>query len=158
MRLGAEAVLTLHVSNRDAQPFDFSFAFHSYFAVADVRQTEVTGLEGAPYLDQLAPALGDQQRAQTPIRFNAETDRIYQGGSGQYQIVQAGQATTQIDSADCGSVIVWNPWTDKAARLGDMHPEAWPAMLCVECGQVGAHVVTVAAGASAAFSLRLGRV
>ena len=156
MRFGAALTLTLQVTNRDSVPFDFTFAFHSYFSVADVTQTQVTGLENTSYLDQLAPQLGDQLSEATPIRFSAETDRIYQGGAGRYRIAQTdGKAFTQISSADATSVIVWNPWIDKAARLGDMNPNAWPQMLCVECGRVGTAPVSIAAGASATFTLTL---
>jgi glucose-6-phosphate 1-epimerase len=28
--------------------------------------------------------------------------------------------------------VVWNPWSDKAARMADLGADQWPGMLCVE--------------------------
>ncbi len=33
-------------------------------------------------------------------------------------------------------VVVWNPGPAKAARLGDMPPEDWTRMLCIEAGAI----------------------
>jgi glucose-6-phosphate 1-epimerase len=35
-------------------------------------------------------------------------------------------------------VVVWNPWVEKAASMGDFSPnDGWKEMLCVETGAVG---------------------
>lgn len=34
-------------------------------------------------------------------------------------------------------VVVWNPWVDKAAGMGDFQPkDGWKNMVCVEAGAV----------------------
>jgi glucose-6-phosphate 1-epimerase len=42
------------------------------------------------------------------------------------------------------STVVWNPWIDKAARLGDLGPDGWRHMLCIETANAGPDVVTIA--------------
>ena len=42
------------------------------------------------------------------------------------------------------STVVWNPWIEKAARLGDMGDDGYRRMLCVETANAGDDVVTLA--------------
>lgn len=146
VRLGAQLQLTFSVLNKDQHAFDFSFALHSYFNIQDIHQTQVRGLLNTPFLDQLNPEKGDQQCEAQPISFTAEMDRIYQQAQGSYQIVSPLEAPIHIESTGCSSVVVWNPWAEKSARLGDIATGAWQNMLCVECGCVAAATVSLAAG------------
>jgi glucose-6-phosphate 1-epimerase len=50
--VGAQLSMTLDVINRDTTEFTFEEALHTYLAVGDVRSTEVSGLEGTPYVDR----------------------------------------------------------------------------------------------------------
>jgi D-hexose-6-phosphate mutarotase len=44
---------------------------------------------------------------------------------------------------------VWNPWTAKTARLGDMgSPDAFRQMLCIETANAGDDVITLDSGAT----------
>ena len=156
IRLGQLLELKFSVANVDKKPFDFTFAFHSYFAVDQIAQTKVVGLENTPFFDQLAPGKGFHQLERFPIEFHAETDRIYQRATGEYQIVQEhSKQRALIDAPDCSSAIVWNPWVEKTARLGDMDKDDWQNMLCVECGKVGAEVVTLGVSKVVSFTLTL---
>ena len=155
LTLGKEITLTLAVKNRGDAPFQFTFAQHSYFPVSDITRTRVDGLEGHPYFD----ALQDWKVIESEkdgIRFAAETDRVYEAASGHYRIVDevAGTAIT-IASDDCKSAIVWNPWIEKNARMGDMGTDGWRGMLCVESGNTGSDRITLAAGEQRAFTLTL---
>lgn len=153
--LGQDISLTLSVENRDTVPFTFTFAQHSYFPTSDIQRTRVQGLEGRPYFD----ATQDWKILESEaggIRFAAETDRVYEGAGGHYRIVdEAANTTIVIASDDCRSAIVWNPWPEKNARLGDMGAEGWRGMLCVESGNTGSDAITLAAGASRSFTLKL---
>ncbi len=156
VHLGESLRLTFSVANSDETPFDFTFAFHSYFAVPDIDQVAVTGLEQVPFYNQLAPEAGYDQREADPIRFTAETDRIYQGGQGRYQIETGVDAhDIWVLAPECPSAVVWNPWVEKTARLGDMPPDAWQHMVCVECGRVGDEVVTLQPGQLVSYELVL---
>lgn len=157
IHLGEQLVLHFRVNNTDNQPFAFSFAWHSYFAIQDIQRTQVRGLESVPFLDQLHAAVGYSQVENQPIAFASETDRIYQQASGHYQIVSALESTIDIQAQGCSSVVVWNPWAEKTARLGDMPHDSWKNMLCVECGQLDTAMVHLAAGQSIAYRMCLFR-
>lgn len=155
MTLGRSASLQLHVANTGAHDFRFGFAFHSYFPVTDIRAARVDGLEGLDYIDQLHPARARSRQA-GPVRFTGETDRIYLHAPGECCLADeaSGQAI-RICAPDCRSVVVWNPWQEKSARLGDLPPGAWEHMACVESGNLADDEVTLPAGASKVFSLLL---
>lgn len=155
MLLGRTASLQLHVANTGTRDFRFAFALHSYFPVADIRRTRITGLEGVEYIDQLHAARARARHAE-PLRFSGETDRIYVHASGECCLVdEAGGQAIRIHAPDCRSVVAWNPWAGKTARLADMAADGWQGMACVESGNVADDEVTLPAGASKVFSLLL---
>jgi glucose-6-phosphate 1-epimerase len=41
---------------------------------------------------------------------------------------------------------VWNPWIEKAAEMGDLGPDGYLNMLCVETANAAEDTVTIAAG------------
>ncbi|KAJ0246068.1 hypothetical protein HA466_0176520 [Hirschfeldia incana] len=55
--LGCKGELTLtsriRNTNCDGKPFSFTFAYHTYFSVSDIREVRVEGLETLDYLDKL---------------------------------------------------------------------------------------------------------
>lgn len=157
IHLGAQLEITFQLSNTDHQPFEFGFAWHSYFDIQDISQTEVHGLEHVVFLDQLSPEAGYSHVESQPVSFCSETDRIYQQAGGNYQIRSGQQAPIQIGAPACNSVVVWNPWAEKADRLGDMPAESWKHMLCIECGQVGEAKVHLEAGQTISYQLVLSR-
>lgn len=150
VHLGEQLSLRFSVKNTDKQAFEFKFLFHSYFAVDDIHQTQVMGLENTAFLDHLNPELDNLREVDT-IGFNAETDRLYSLASGRYRIMQPSQSDILIQS-DCSDAVVWNPWIEKTQRLGDMSADAWQQMLCVECGQVSDPVM-LAVGETRAFKM-----
>lgn len=141
----AELSMTLTVENRGEASTRFEAAQHSYFAVGDIHRALVTGLEQAPFLDQLAgrqriPATGE------PITFSSETDRIYlHDGPAVIEDGAWGRAI-RVEKAHSRATVVWNPWIAKAARMPDFGDDEWPGMLCVETANVGERAVTVAPG------------
>lgn len=155
MILGRTASLQLHVANTGTEDFRFGFALHSYFPVTDIRQARVDGLEGVEYIDQLHAGRA-RFRQEGPLRFTGETDRIYLHAPSECCLAdEAGGQAIRICAPDCRSIVAWNPWQDKAARLADMAPEGWQGMVCVESGNVEDDQVTLPAGASKVFSLLL---
>ncbi len=132
--VGTRLALALTVTNRDTDAISFEEALHSYLAVDDIRATEVAGLEGAPYLDQLA---GMSVGTETgPVRFNAETDRIYLDSPAATAVTDGSGRTVGITTQGSHSTIVWNPWIAKAASMGDFGDDEWTGMVCVESANV----------------------
>jgi len=136
IRLGRSLHLSLTVENTDEQPFVFEEALHAYFAIGDVRQVVVTGLDGCSYLDQ-ADANGLTTKVQQgDVTFTGETDRIY-SASGQIRVVdEVLKRVIIIEKEHSASTVVWNPWIDKAKRMSDFGDHEWSSMLCVEGGNL----------------------
>lgn len=138
--------LFLETRNRGAGPLLLTQALHTYFRVSDIGRVEVRGLEGCAYLDKRE---GFKRKVQTGvIQVAGEVDRIYVGETGRIELADAGaQRVMRVVSTGSGSAVVWNPWSGKTARLGDMgSPEAYRQMLCIETSNAGDDRITVAPG------------
>lgn len=148
VRLGAALALQLETQNVGHVPFPLSEALHTYFRVSDIANVAVTGLEGRDYLDKLDAFVRKSQAG--PIAIAGEVDRIYLGDTSRIVIEDRGTGRRLlVASTGSRSAVVWNPWTAKSARLGDMgSPEAYRQMLCVETANAGDDVVRLAPGAA----------
>lgn len=52
---------------------------------------------------------------------------------------EGGQTAFSVVRDNLNDVVVWNPWTDKAAGMGDFAPkDGFKHMVCVEAGSVSA--------------------
>lgn len=144
--LGATLSLALETRNTGTSSFPLTQALHTYFRVSDIANVSVTGLEGHSYLDKLD---GFARKTQAgPITIPAEVDRIYVGDTSSITLHDSGNGRhLSIASSDSKSAVVWNPWTEKTARLGDMgSPEAFRQMLCIETANAGDDVIALAPG------------
>lgn len=139
--------VTLRTRSLDKAPFRLTQALHTYFAVSDIAHVRVEGFDGLTYIDKLDANVIKPWRG--PIRFTAEVDRIYLDHADEARIVDeaAGRAII-IAKEGSRSSVVWNPWIEKCARLGDMGPDGYRGMVCVETTNAGSDVVTVAPGAT----------
>jgi len=142
-----ELRLTLEVENPGPAPFLFEEALHTYFAISDVNDVTVTGLEGAAYLDKVA-AGARQELGPDPLRFTGETDRIFPANTATCTIHDPGfPRRIVIEKTGSHSTVVWNPWIAKAAAMADFGDREWPQMLCIETANVGTDAITLAPGA-----------
>lgn len=140
--------ITLAIDNTDPQPITISQALHSYFAVSDIAQVCITGLEGRYYYDKLTNTGHHLQDG--AISFEGEVDRIYRHGDGELLLRDPGlNRTIAVRQAGGESIIIWNPWIDKTRRLGDMgNEDAYRRMVCIETGSVADQALTLAPGQS----------
>ena len=138
--------VSLLTKNVGVAPFDLTQALHTYLAVGDVTQISLEGLDGCAFIDQLAP--GPLKVQHGAIQIAGEVDRIYQASPQTVRVLDRGNARI-IDVAKTGShtTVVWNPWVEKSARLGDMGVDGYRRMICVEAANAGQDVVTLAPGA-----------
>lgn len=150
--IGAQLQAELATTNAGAADLELSEALHTYFRVGDVAQAQVEGLQHTAFVDSAAGgARGTQEGA---IRIDAEFDRIYLDAPGECSIVDPVLGRRiRIAQTGARSMVVWNPWLEKAARLGDLGPGTrgqggWREMICVESGNVQANRVRVAPGAT----------
>ncbi|MFV9654168.1 D-hexose-6-phosphate mutarotase [Pseudomonas sp. NY15366] len=154
VRLAQDLGMSLETHNRGDTPLTLSQALHSYFAVSDVRQVGVEGLQACRYIDTLQ---GWQElRQQDALVFDAETDRIYLDTAARLSIVDPGWGRRiHLDARGSRSAVLWNPWVDKARRLSQFPDDAWQNMLCIETANVLEDAVQLNAGERHRLELRL---
>lgn len=154
-RLGDELALALTLENRSETPFTCETALHTYLAVGDVRRVAVRGLEGATYLDKL-DGLRKKREGPAPLTFAGEVDRTYVGTSATCHVEDPVLGRTlAVAKEGSRSTVVWNPWSAKAARLTDLGDDEWPAMLCIESGNVAEDALTLEPGAAHTLRVRI---
>ncbi len=125
--------ITLQVQNTDTRPLLFTGALHTYFAVHNIANTQLTGLQGQAEWNAVTDQHGT---ANEVLRFDGEFDRVYQAAPHALQLQDA-NGTLQIEqSPSWGQSVVWNPGATKCATLSDMPPNGYQHMLCVEAAQV----------------------
>jgi glucose-6-phosphate 1-epimerase len=138
--------LTLDVENRSAAPFTFEEALHTYLSVGDVRQTAVTGLEDAAYIDK-TDGMRRKQLGAGPFTPTSETDRIFPGARGVCTVTDPVLGRRLIvDKCGSATTVIWNPWQDRAERMADLGGGQWPSMLCVEAANAVDDAVKLAPG------------
>lgn len=125
--VGLPLTIALTTKNGDEHPFEITSALHSYFAVSDIDNVYVEGLDNTPYFD----ALTRENRMQRGNVYIAdEVDRIYQNVHAPL-ILHDRDRTVHIGAGGSSSAIVWNPWIDKCANMSDMQVDGYKTMLCV---------------------------
>lgn len=129
LHLGIRAELCLITRNKGEQAFHITQALHTYFAVADIDRTELTGLGQVEYFDKLSGESTQQQ--DDVVKISAACDRVYDSNAEQLW-VQDGTRQISIQQSGHESVVVWNPWRDGAAAMADFDDEGYRNMLCVE--------------------------
>ncbi|MNF85506.1 putative glucose-6-phosphate 1-epimerase [compost metagenome] len=153
--MGEQLTITLTSYNLDNVPVTISQALHSYFAVSDVREVQVEGVDGLGYIETLAD--WEQRTQQGNLGFAGETDRIYLQVPEQLSIVDPNwNRRIRLNSSGSRSAVIWNPWIARAAELPDMADDGWQRMLCIETANVWDDVVTLAPGATHSLSLSIG--
>jgi glucose-6-phosphate 1-epimerase len=144
--IGRSLTLELTVVNEAPAPLTFEEALHTYFAVADVEKTSITGLGDTPYLDK-RDQMQRKLQAPGPMSLTGTTDRVYLNTTATCVIDDAaGKRKITIEKTGSQTTVVWNPWAELAATLPDMEPDGWRTMLCVETANVGDSAITLAPG------------
>lgn len=145
--VGQTLRLVLTTRNTSEQPFTITEALHSYFAVGDIAQTAVAGLDGCRYIDKAAGASGAAKAQQGDVHIGAEVDRVYLGPASELTVLDsAGKRAIHIASRGSRTAVVWNPWAQIAAGMADLKDDAFRRFVCVETANAGEDVVSVLPG------------
>lgn len=146
MVVGPTLEIELVTRNTGSALFTVGQALHTYFAVGDVRQVKVHGLDGCPYLDKVDG--GARKHQSGPLTIAGEVDRIYLESTADCVIEDPVlERRIRIAKRGSASTVVWNPWTAKAAKMGDLGRDGYLHMLCVESANADSDVVEIAPGA-----------
>lgn len=145
--IGTRLEMELVTGNTGNKPVTIGQALHAYFEVGDVRQVRIEGLDGCPYIDKVD---GERRGIHNgTLAIGRETDRIYLDATADCIIDDPVLARRiRIEKHGSRSTVVWNPWADKAASMGDLGKNDYLRMVCVEAANVADDVVTVAPDSS----------
>jgi glucose-6-phosphate 1-epimerase len=131
----AETLTTqLQIKNTDNRPFSFTFGFHTYLAVEEIAQTQITGLSLLNYMDNLA-----QQQTFTelrnPVVITEFTDRCYQGIPAQIVVTDQSSGRKMVMQTQyCQDAFVWNPWDTEEKNFTDLAEGSYQQFVCIEPG------------------------
>jgi glucose-6-phosphate 1-epimerase len=128
VRISDTLVMELSTKNLDDKPFQITQALHSYFQISDITTVRIRGLAEHLYFN----ALNQRHcRQDGDVTFKQEVDRIYLGVNDPILLIDENRQI-KITNQNSTSVVVWNPWIDKCARMSAMNDDAYLTMLCIE--------------------------
>jgi len=146
--IGKILTMELVTENTGNAAFKIGEALHTYFAISDVGNARITGLEDGVYLDKM-----DEFRRKTQagaITIVSEVDRVYVDTEADCLIEDRGlKRRIRIAKRGSRSTVVWNPWIEKSAKMGDFGSgTGYRGMVCVESANAAENVASVAPGAA----------
>jgi glucose-6-phosphate 1-epimerase len=129
--VGAELSVALIATNTGASPFPFSEALHSYFAISDIGNIQIDGLENVPFLSKVH----DYARfvEAEPVHIAGQVDRVYLDTESACTIhdpVWSRQIV--VEKSGSRTSVVWNAWAKISAEMADLGAEMYRKYVCVE--------------------------
>jgi glucose-6-phosphate 1-epimerase len=143
---GSELEMELETRNDGTEPFTFEEALHTYLAVADIRQTSVSGLENTIYIDK-TDGFKRKTQGNEPVRIAKETDQVHLNTKSTCVVHDSlWNRRIIVEKTGSDSTVIWNPWIDKTAGMSDMAAESWQEMICVESANAADNAIQLAGG------------
>jgi glucose-6-phosphate 1-epimerase len=155
--LGTELSVDLILRNPGTTAYTYTGALHSYFAVSDINNISIEGLENTQYIDKVDSNIVKSHP--DPIRIINETDRVYFNTSATCIINDPGlQRRIVIEKSGSNSTVVWNPWIAKSQTMADLSPNDYQHFVCVETANAEPDSVTVQPGGEHILKVRINSV
>ncbi len=144
--VGKTLKVDLVTKNTGRNAFTLGEALHTYFHISDVGQMTIRGLEGCDYRDK-AGGGSVLRKQENGIVIESEVDRVYMNTTADCVIEDRGlKRAIRIAKQGSKSTVVWNPWIEKADKMGDFGTDGYRGMVCVESANALDNVVSVAPG------------
>lgn len=122
--------VTLDICNTDNKPWRFSGALHSYLNIADIAQSETTGM-GPEYIDSLQD--GKTCQGGSILQLTDTVDRVYTQPEEVIEVSDLqNKRIISVKNSGANSAVIWNPWLEGASAMADMQDSGYQTMLCVE--------------------------
>ena len=139
--------LDLITENTGDAPFTITEALHTYFNISDIGDISIAGMEDCDYLDKVA---GFERRTQRgAIWILSEVDRVYLDVERDSLIEDPGLGRRiRIQKQGSRTNVVWNPWVEKSAKMGDLGEDGYRTMVCVESANAASNAVSIPPGAT----------
>ncbi len=142
--VGRTLTMRLTSVNAGAESVVVEEALHAYFAVGDVRNAMLTGLESAVYRDK-TDGMKVKSTPAGPLRLTAATDSVFPGNRAPIEIHDIGNGRViSVDKTNSATTVVWNPWSG----LSDLPEDSWPGFVCVETANTATDDITLEPGKS----------
>ena len=149
-----ELRLRLEIENQSDVAQSFECALHTYFAVRNIENVSVEGLDGKIYLDKTEDY--ERKKQIGDVAFGGETDRVYLDSPGPIQIRDGARTVSIRGASGWKSTVVWNPWSEVAANMKDLGDDNWKRFVCVECGAIADDIITLGAGETYVLDVTIG--
>jgi D-hexose-6-phosphate mutarotase len=143
--VGKSLRVELVTHNAGSATFELGEALHTYFQISDVAKMAIRGLEDCAYLDKVQDFAHCTQK--DGIVIESEVDRVYINTAADCVIEDKGlKRAIRIAKQSSMSTVVWNPWTEKADKMGDFGENGHRGMVCVESVNAMENIVKLAPG------------
>lgn len=120
---------TLEMSNLSQDDAQYSAALHSYFTVSNPKNVSIDALTGVRYNDKLTGSSSIQRESVSCV---GEIDREYHSSERMTIIDNNWQRKIDIASSNCQQWVLWNPGTELANTMADIHPQGEQEYVCLE--------------------------
>jgi len=142
---GPELILELVCTNTGKTDLRFEEALHTYNRVSDVANVGLRGLDTVHYLDNTDSNTENVQRGD--VTFASATDNAFLRAQSDVDLIDPQlHRRIRLKKSNSLTTVVWNPWHEMAARLGDLGDGEWMRFLCVEASNILTASVTLAPG------------
>jgi glucose-6-phosphate 1-epimerase len=132
---GSELRLELICMNTGSTPFRFEEALHTYNRIANIQDARLQRLDGVSYLDNTDSNQEKTQRGDVIIA--SPIDSAYCNTQNEVELLDANKKRRiRLRKEHSLSTVVWNPWSEGAARLKDLGEGEWTQFLCVEASNI----------------------
>ncbi|MDF7658442.1 D-hexose-6-phosphate mutarotase [Erwiniaceae bacterium L1_54_6] len=120
--------------------FSATAALHSYFQIADIAQTEVSGL-GNRFIDKVdSSASGESNGRQT---YPGRIDRVFTTPDDCSVIHdKGGNRLIEVYHHYQSDVVTWNPGPELSCSMADMANDGYKTMVCVETARINQPLVS----------------
>ncbi len=143
---------SIKTKNNSRKSITLTQALHSYFAVADVMNCSINGLENCFFTDKLNPELSEITPQINQLSLDNKdlttVDRIYHlpnANQHPFQIQDVGQQRIiKVQTQGCLSVVVWNPGSQTASKMADVGEQQWRQFICLEAANALPHSIVLA--------------
>jgi glucose-6-phosphate 1-epimerase len=148
--------MELIATNDSPAVMEIENCLHTYFHVGDIGAVSLTGLQGAPFLDNAAGGNGGRKvENDSVLRITKETNRIYPDTTSTVEIRDDNlKRIIRVEKSNSNSTVVWNPWTTQKLP-DDFDPAEHRHMVCVESGNVKQNKISLAPGKTSALKVVL---
>jgi glucose-6-phosphate 1-epimerase len=153
--IGSELEMELEVRNDAKEHLAYEEALHTYFAVADIHQVSVSGLECTTYIDK-TDGFKRKQVGNEPVRVAKETDQVHLDTKTTCVVHEpVWNRRIILEKSGSESTVVWNPWSEKTKGMSDLAPDDWKEMICVETANAADNAVRLSSGATHKLTLSI---